>query len=217
MTGEPVRIVEAALFSAGKPLTEQEITDTTKVPLADVKAALHTLMKEYAERDTALEVVKSGVKWAMAVRASYSESTKMLAAPEIPRKVLKTLALIAFHQPIKQSDLKDMIGSVVYDHVGELHDRGMVTARQEGMTKILQTTERFCEYFGIDAANRDEIRVKLAEKVGLVLPPPTVPAEPQSTLPHDGGSGADAAEPSEPAATDEKPAEQAAATPPATL
>lgn len=197
MTAEPLRIVEAALFSAGKPLTEQEISDTTKVPLADVKGALHALTKEYAERATALEVVKSGAKWAMAVRAAYSESTKMLAAPEIPRRVLKTLALIAFHQPIKQSDLKDMIGSVVYDHVGELYERGMVTARQDGITKILQTTERFTEYFGIDASNREEIRVKLAEKVGLTLPPPEAPSTGQAALPTEGdakpadGSGAE--------------------------
>lgn len=165
----PIRLVEAALFSAGKPLAAEEIAQTTKLAPADVTAALKELAKDYAARETALEVVKSGAKWAMAVRSTYSESTKMLAPPEIPRRVLKTLALIAFHQPLKQSDLKKMIGSVVYDHVGELYDRGMVTERQEGITKILATTDRFAEYFGIDASDRETIRTELAKRVGLDL------------------------------------------------
>jgi segregation and condensation protein B len=169
MTTDPTRLVEAALFSAGKPLSVDELVQATKLKPDEVKAALAALNADFAQRETSLEVVKSGTKWAMSVKTAYSESTKMLAPPEIPRKVLKTLALIAFHQPIKQSDLKDMVGGVVYDHVHELYDRGLVTGRQEGITKILQTTERFAEYFGIDAENRDEIRTALAKAVGLDL------------------------------------------------
>jgi segregation and condensation protein B len=188
MTTNPTRLVEAALFSAGKPLSVEDIVQATKLKPEEIKAALTELHGDYANRETSLEVVKSGTKWAMAVKTAFSESTKMLAPPEIPRKVLKTLALIAFHQPIKQADLKDMVGGAVYDHVHELHERGLVTARQEGITKILQTTERFAEYFGIDAENRDEIRTALAKAVGLDLsklqPPqptaeaPAPPAEP---------------------------------------
>jgi len=186
MTTNATRIVEAALFSAGKPISVDELVQATKLKAEDVKAALAELHQEYSNRETALEVVKSGTKWAMAVRTDFSESTKMLAPPEIPRKVLKTLALIAFHQPVKQSDLKDMVGSVVYDHVHELHERGLVTGRQEGITKILQTTERFAEYFGIDAENRDEIRTALAKAVGLdlsKLPPPAADATPIEATP----------------------------------
>lgn len=198
MTTNPTRLVEAALFSAGKPLNVDEIAQATKLKPEEIKAALAELHTDYANRETALEVVKSGTKWAMAVRTAFSESTKMLAPPEIPRKVLKTLALVAFHQPIKQSDLKDMVGGAVYDHVHELHERGLVTARQEGITKILQTTERFAEYFGIDAENRDEIRTALAKAVGLDLsklqtptPAPTeAPAETAAPPPADAGEPA---------------------------
>lgn len=179
MTLTPERLVEAALFSAGKPLSVEELVQATHLKTEDVNAALKALHQDYANRETALEVVKSGAKWAMAARSAYSEHTKMLAAPEIPRKVLKTLALIAFHQPIKQSDLKDMIGSVVYDHVKELHERGMITTRQEGITKILSTTDRFPEYFGLDATDRDALRTELAKRVGLSLAPkPESPASP---------------------------------------
>lgn len=170
MTLSPIRIVEAALFSAGKPMLEEEIAQAARLELDAVKQALRDLQKEYAQRDGALEVGRAGAKWAMQIRTEFAERAKHLAAMEIPPKVLRTLALIAFHQPIKQSGLKDMVGSVVYEHVHELHERGMIAARQDGITKSLTTTDRFLEYFGIDATDRDGIRQFLAKKVGIVLP-----------------------------------------------
>src|SRR5581483_6301485 len=187
-------LVEAALFSSGKPLAVDEIAQATHLKPEEVTPALKELHKEYEARPGALEVVKSGTKWAMAVRAAYTEYTKMLAAAEIPRKVLRTLALIAFYQPIRQMDLKKMIGSVVYDHVGELHQRGMVTAREDGITKVLTTTDRFCEYFGIDAENRDDVRNVLAKRVGIdpaklvKTPPVDQPPAPATAPPAEGAS-----------------------------
>lgn len=182
MTMSPVRIVEAALFSAGKPLLVEEIAEATRLPAPDVKEALQALQAEYAARETALEVGRAGQKWAMQIRTEFAERAKHLASMEIPAKVLRTLALIAFHQPVKQSDLKDMVGSVVYDHVGELHERGMINVRQDGITKLLSTTDRFLEYFGVDATDRDGIRNFLAAKVGVALKP----KESQQSLPSEG-------------------------------
>lgn len=197
MTVTPARIVEAALFSAGKPLLVEEISQATKLDLDSVKEALKELQKEYEGRETALEVGRAGQKWAMHIRTEYAERSKHLAAMEIPAKVLRTLALIAFHQPLKQSELKSMIGSVVYDHVGELRERGMVTAREDGITRILTTTDRFLEYFGIDATDREGIKTFLAKKVGITLQPKEPPADPtasggeQTRLPDDARAASD--------------------------
>lgn len=199
MTLSPIRVVEAALFSAGKPLLVEEIAQAARLDLDAVKQVLRDLQKEYAERDSALEVGRAGAKWAMQIRTEFADRAKHLAAMEIPPKVLRTLALVAFHQPIKQSHLKDMVGSVVYDHVHELHERGMIGARQDGITKILTTTDRFLEYFGIDATDRDGIRKFLAQKVGIVLPPKaeeatqepgTAPANDADAAPPDASSQA---------------------------
>lgn len=198
MTLTPIRIVEAALFSAGKPLLVDEISQATKLDVDAVKEALKELQKEYETRETAIEVGRAGQKWAMQIRTQYAERAKHLAAMEIPPKVLRTLALIAFHQPLKQSELKSMIGSVVYDHVSELRERGMVTAREDGITRILTTTDRFLEYFGIDATDREGIKTFIAKKVGITLTPkPATPAPAegaaQTQLPTEGAPPADAA------------------------
>jgi segregation and condensation protein B len=188
----PSRIIEAVLFSAGKPLLVEEIAQASRLDPAAVKEALKELQAEYAARDTALEVGRAGPKWSMQIRTEFADRAKHLAAMEIPVKVLRTLALIAFHQPIKQFELKAMIGSVVYDHVAELHERGMVAARQDGITKTLTTTERFLEYFGIDATDQEGIRHFLAKKVGI-----TLGANPTSAQPEKSSDASDQTPPSD--------------------
>lgn len=171
MAMTPRHIVEAALFSAGKPLSVEEIAQQTNLPPDTVKDACKELAKEYDGRDTVLEVSKAGAKWAMQVRPQAAEPATKFAPPEIPAKLLKTLALIAYHQPMKQSELVDMLGTKVYDHVPLLVERGLVKAREEGVTKILVTTNLFPEYFGLDAEDREQVRATMAKLVGLPPPP----------------------------------------------
>jgi segregation and condensation protein B len=197
---KPVHVVEAALFAAGKPILVDEIVEMTGLRPDDVKAGLQELAKEYAARDTVLEVGKAGAKWAMQVKSLASEPAAKFAPMEIPAKTLKTLALIAFHQPLKQSVLVDMVGSKAYDHVHELHERGLVKTREEGVTKLLTTTALFPEYFGLDAENPEEIRATMAKLVGIDPASLAKPADPSMTYeePQSGPSAdASAAPPAE--------------------
>ncbi len=164
---KPLHVVEAALFSAGRAVTVDEVMDATGLKRRAVEKAMGELAALYAERDTVLEVGKAGKGWAMQVRTAAAEPAAKFAQMEIPAKTLKTLALIAYHQPIKQSELCDMIGSKVYDHIPALKELGLVKTRRDGQTKILSVTARFPEYFGLDAATPDEIRVLMAKLVGM--------------------------------------------------
>lgn len=165
-----MHVVEAALFSAGRAISIQEIMEQTDLKEAAVKKAIKELKTGYEERDTVLEITKAGNKWGMQVRRQAAEPAAKFAQMEIAPKLLKTLALIAYHQPIKQSDLKDMLGAKVYDHIPELKERGLIKSRRDGQTKILSTTPRFPEYFGLDAASPDQIRATMAKLVGLEAP-----------------------------------------------
>jgi len=183
MTMTPKHVVEAALFSAGKPVSVEEIAQQTNLSPDAIKEACKALAKEYEGRDSVLEVAKAGAKWAMQVRPQAAEPATKFAPPEIPGKLLKTLALIAYHQPMKQSELVDMIGTKVYDHVPELVERGLVKAREEGVTKILVTTPLFPEYFGLDAEDREQVRATMAKLVGLPPPPKKTAEEPEGAEP----------------------------------
>jgi segregation and condensation protein B len=127
------RIIEAALFSAGAPIAIEELKEITEIPEKIIRDVLNVLIEDYKGRETALEIAKVGDKYAMQLRTEYADHVSKFAPMEIPTKVLKTAALIAYHQPILQRDLLEMIGYRVYDHVKLLNELGLIRRRDVGL------------------------------------------------------------------------------------
>ncbi|TLZ55071.1 MAG: SMC-Scp complex subunit ScpB [Methanobacteriota archaeon] len=171
-------IVEAALFSAGRPVSVEELAQTTGVEPGKVREHLKTLASDYGSRSSAVEVAAVGGKWTMQIRMEYTDRARAFAPPEIERDLLKTAALVAYHQPLLQSDLGDMIGSKVYEHVQALAALNLINKRPSGRSFELTTTRYFVEFFGIKAADREGIRRLLAEKAGVKFTPKPSPENP---------------------------------------
>ena len=195
-------LVEAALYSAGRALTIDELARTTRLDPEAIKGHLRGLAGEYAKRESALEVAQIGTKWTMQIREAYSERARAFAPPEIDRDLLKTVALIAYHQPILQSNLFDMIGSKVYEHTKGLEELGLISRKPSGRSFALATTRYFAEFFGLKSTDREGIRKIMAQKAGVpyterseatpadepapeapVATPPGEPAETQTAAP----------------------------------
>ena len=185
-------LVEGLLFSSGKPMRIVDIEEATTLSRGAVRSSLRRLASDYRRRRTALEVVKVGDRWTMQVNTEYTKPVRAVATAEVPSNLLRTLALIAYHQPVRQSDLQEMLGPRVYDHVRELVGLGLVTAAHKGSTKELTTTRKFPEYFGIASAKKEDIKRFLAERVGI-KPPEPAPVEdgPSPEGDVDGGDDSD--------------------------
>ncbi len=142
-------ILEAALFMSPDPLGIDKLSNLIGMGLSDTLAILNELIQEYQERP-GVEIVRiEGGKYKMQVRAEYLPYVKDLATTlEMSKAVLRTLALIAFRQPIKQSDVVKIRGNKAYDHIKELMDKGFVKSRKHRNTLLLETTRKFEEYFG---------------------------------------------------------------------
>ena len=80
------------------------------------------------------------------------------AKTELPVKLLKAAALIAYHQPISQSRLVEFLGQKAYDYVRELAQYGMIDRRKDGNTRRLTTTRRFSESFGCPYTDRKKVK-----------------------------------------------------------
>ena len=168
MSAKEKRLVESVLFSAGKPVSINEIKEATGLSYNIVKKTIQELVQDYnvtRKNETSMEIVKAGEKYAMQVKKQFIDQSMMVAKPEIKPELLKTLTLIAFHQPIKQSNLRRMFGTKIYDHVDELVSLKLVHSRKHGTTEMLTTTKFFPEYFGIESTDPDEIRNFLMRKV----------------------------------------------------
>ena len=162
------RLIESVLFSASKPIGMNEIKEATGLSKNKVETAIESLIQTYnveRKNETSIEVIKAGDKYTMQVKKKFVDKSVMIAKPEIQSHLLKTLTLIAFHQPIKQSNLRRLIGPRVYDHVDELVELKLIYAKKHGSTEMLTTTKFFPEYFGIESTKPEEIREFLAKKV----------------------------------------------------
>lgn len=161
--------MEAALFSAGRPLAIEEIVEAVPLTRQQVEKAIAVLMDDYARRgsagQTAMEVARAGDKYVMQLRSAYAGYGKKLSGMEVPQHLLKTLSLVAYYQPVTQADMKDMVGSKIYDHVRELSNLGFLRARDHGRTKLLEVTTYFYEYFGFDTTDREKIKEYLKKRI----------------------------------------------------
>ncbi|OGS49793.1 MAG: hypothetical protein A3K65_04745 [Euryarchaeota archaeon RBG_16_68_12] len=169
-------VVEAALFSAGHPVAVEEVAQSTGLAADTVRELLKGLVADYESRGSAIEVAKVGDKWTMQIRMEYSDRAQAFAPPEIAKDLLKTAALIAYHQPILQSELFDMIGSKVYEHTQALESLNLINKKPSGRSFELTTTRYFVEFFGLKETNREGIRRLLAEKAGVKFTPKPAPA-----------------------------------------
>ncbi|MGI0070756.1 MAG: SMC-Scp complex subunit ScpB [Thermoplasmata archaeon] len=184
--------VEAVLFAAGKPLSVKELTDSLGLDdYRPVLKAVRTLEQTYEHRQSALEVRKVGDRYALQLEERYVPVVHSVTPVEMAPRTLKTLTLVAYHQPILQSVLVRMIGDVAYEEVQHLRGLGLVRTEPKGSTLELTTTRRFAEYFGIASTRPEEIRQFLEAKLGIS--PAAAPA-PSS----EGASPADAPAPVEP-------------------
>ena len=123
MSVKKKRLVESVLFSSSKPVSISEINQATNLSRNQIKTSLAELIEDYnitRKNETSMEVVKAGNKYAMQVKKQYADMDFIISKPEIESKLLKTLTLIAFHQPVKQSNLRRMIGEKVYEHVDKI-------------------------------------------------------------------------------------------------
>ena len=158
--------VESVLFSANNPVSVKEIKQITGLSSQKISAVLQQLRNEYSdERHTAMDIVKIGNKYVMQLKSSYHDQSMMIAEPAIDEDILKTLSLIAFHQPVKQSNLRRMAGDKIYEHVDFLADLQLIHTKKHRSTEMITLTKHFREYFGIEATTPEEIRTFLMEKV----------------------------------------------------
>ena len=164
---DPVQVVEAVLFSAGRPLTVPDMGESTGIPREDVRKAVKKLRRMYQNRKTALEINKIGRKYSLQLAQEYNQYGMKLMDEDIPKPILKTAALIAYYQPVKQSELKKMIGSQIYEHVDKLQDMDLILVEKDGRTYSIRTSPKFQEYFGLEAKDRNELKKLMAKRAGL--------------------------------------------------
>jgi len=152
------RIVEAVLFSSTDALTPNKIAKISSINVEDVKLALKELVEEYNQRNSAIEIVKIGSRYLMRVKPEYYPYVERFVEKDLDKGSLRTLAVIAFKQPIMLSRLAKIRGNKCYEHVKKLKEMGLIRAERKGRSSILTTTKEFAIYFGLKSDKPEDIK-----------------------------------------------------------
>ena len=142
--------VEAVLFTTGKFLTAEEISNLSGLSNEEVIQGISLLFEDYNNRDTSLEIIKLGDKYKLNIKKEHLHiTTKLLKDTELNKPTQETLALIAYKQPVLQSLIIKMRGNTAYDHIKDLQQLDFLTSEKTGRTRILKVTQKFYDYFDI--------------------------------------------------------------------
>jgi segregation and condensation protein B len=142
-------ILEAILYLKAQPLTIAELAEYAKCDRAAVQEGLLELMADYAQRESALEVVETPQGYTLQLREDFHTLVQTLIPADLGVGALRTLAAIALRGPIAQTELVELRGSNAYHHVQELVEQGFVRKRRQsdGRSYWLQVTDKFHQYF----------------------------------------------------------------------
>lgn len=160
-----VHALEAALYSAGRPLSIEETLPVLGTKSDRVAAkVVHLISHKYRIRDCALEVViMEDGRIVMQLKPSYEEMVQRFnKKPLLKAGPLKTLSYIAFHQPVLQKLVIQARGSHIYGHLKQMESMGLINReRTDDRSYIITTTSFYGDYFGFSHhPERSKIQLK---------------------------------------------------------
>ena len=170
------QLLEAALFSAARPLTVEELgTLDADATLADVRVALDQIREHYDFDQHGIELLELAGGYQILTRpvhaAAIERAQFSVRTPKLTAATLETLAVIAYRQPVGRAEIEEIRGVSAGGVLRSLQERGLieVVGRSEGMGRPLLygTTPMFLELLGL----RDLTDLPKAEELTIALQP----------------------------------------------
>jgi segregation and condensation protein B len=184
-----IRVIEALLFSAQKPVSVRELAAAIKgagaedpaaagtnefarVTEAEVAAALEQLKMEYVQEQRAFQVIEKAEGWQLATDPAFAPWVRQLFPVPKPARLtapaLETLAIIAYRQPVTRADVEAVRGVNIDGVLQTLMERGLVKiagrAEIPGRPLLYETTQFFLDHFGLrnldELPNVEELRTR---------------------------------------------------------
>jgi segregation and condensation protein B len=210
--------IEAALYSAGRPLSLDELIRASGT---NSKEKTHRVVNDLAKKANstfrAIEIVQlEDGKFVLQLRPQYTPLVRKFAQhPLLPSGALKTLSYIAYEQPVTSKRLVQIRGSQVYSHIKVLEQLQFVEHENLGRLKVYRTTPKFQNYFGITDINAVKSKLVTAATSSTTTrtkaskQPQPQPQQQHSTTKHmpsssaaaDGGAAGDSSQPQLPEKT----------------
>ena len=140
------QLIEAALFISPNALNMEELQKVTGLPSEQISKTLEEMETHFD--DHGIKVQKNDDStYELRIKSEFLKNVKHLAPhADFSRAEIQTLSLIAYDNPIKQSDVIDIRGNRGYDHISTLVKKGFIRKEPFGHTSLLHITQKFLHY-----------------------------------------------------------------------
>ncbi len=182
---QQLRLVEALLFAAGEPLSE-EMLGRRLGDGAEPGGLLRELAGHYAGRGVNLVRLAGGWAFRTATDLAPALRIERPVARKLSRAAVETLAVIAYHQPVTRAEIEEIRGvGLGKGTIDTLMEAGWVRPQGRRMSPgrplLWVTTQGFLVHFGLDSL-RDLPGIDELRAAGLLdLTPPTLGEEAPET------------------------------------
>ena len=149
-------VLEALLLVVDTPITDEALAAATQQPVYRIAAKLRLMAEELTERDSGIDLRKTGEGWRMCTRARFAPYVEKLlldgARSKLTRAALETLAVVAYRQPVTRARVSAVRGVNVDAVMRTLLARGLITEAgpdDDTGAVTFATTELFLERLGL--------------------------------------------------------------------
>src|SRR5436305_2426160 len=154
---EQQRLLEALLFAAPEPLSEEELTRRLGEE-TDVSGLLRELSEAYAGRGVNLVRLAGGWTFRTAPDLAPNLRSERAVSRKLSRAAVETLAIVAYHQPVTRAEIEAVRGvALARGTLDRLLEAGWVRPKgrraSPGRPLTWATTPGFLVPFGLDSLN----------------------------------------------------------------
>jgi segregation and condensation protein B len=152
MSDEKLRAkVEAALFMANQPVSLEKLSKMFKTDRERLKIIISDFRAEFESERHGVYIMETPAGFQIRVKPELVTSVGNLTPyKELSRGLLRVLAMVAYKQPITQSEIVTIMGNRTYEYVKKLEERGLIKTERFSRTKALVATKEFANYFGLE-------------------------------------------------------------------
>jgi segregation and condensation protein B len=176
---EAIGRLEAALYSAGRPLSIEELIRASGTESrTKTLALLGGIEKRTKSAFRSIEVATlPDGSYVFQLKPELNDVARKYASrPLLSKATLKTLSYIAYMQPISSKQLVETRGTGVYSQLKELSHLDFISHQNVGRLKIYSTTAKFQKYFGI-SGDSDILKQILFKKMRKNTAPQPMPQQ----------------------------------------
>lgn len=173
-------LIESLIFVSQEPVSVEKLAEVLDgTPVEEIRAALEELVARFKSPEHGIQVAAAAGGYIFKTKPEHDAWVRRLLRIDRKNKLssvsLETLSIIAYHQPITQSEISAVRGVDSTYSIKSLLDKRLIKIvgrkKAPGNPLVYRTSDRFLQYFGLnsldDLPKEEEITKLLEEETAV--------------------------------------------------